>query len=1580
MTANRYRDSEELRYSLRSLVKNAPWIRHIYLVTDNQIPYWMNLESSKLTVLSHEDIFSNKSHLPVFSSPAIEANLHNIPGISKKFIYFNDDVFLGAPTLPDDFVSLTGAQKFVMAWDVPKCAPGCSDSWIGDGYCDRACNVSECNWDYPDCVNGSNANPSGFNGYDSSTQTVNVYCTKYCPDTWLADKICDQRCKIPECGWDFGDCGLDLVLDGFHGVTLDSASAMIPADEVPVPNGMPHATPGEESDGSVQYFPSGHHYGANDDSIRDRNPYYYGSTMNAGPTPALVVPYGTFAVYFNLSMLPCHAWSINNTNHGPCSLQNLSQSFLYTSSSHDDLSKFVVHQSIVLNKHNLLVVSLYHGQEDAPKPHFYPYTVTFTVEGAFPDSDTVQMTFALQIIDPNDVPKLDAYLPKGMAMVESVVGDRLHTFGLESKQRVSINGSVHENATTVSAAVTKPETAELLLLPIRLASQEERLIYLVHSHDVHHLLRTAAVLATSGQHQQNASRAEVVLTHVIARTTFTLSNGTQFTHEESFLDALVEYTLDRVNFQRKSLASLGSICGETHDSRCSDRLWNQLRNDYRGFLESNLARLLFDSPAQRRVVRSRLASLESLPRVSSLDEQATAEDSEHSEGGGLLVSVPVPVQWLDLPLDWQHVKVELGVPTVASVRRTAPQWIAHQLSNTSDAAPQATWRQHVAWTSLVRYGRNMSLALPVESETTAVADVTQEAPSSLTNVTNVAAVEDETLIAPVATENLVANVSEAASVNQTSAVQETLSTSPAANTPSSSLGHSEAPHESLATQDATASTATEATVNRRRRRLATKKSPSTMQSLWTKVLRPVWDMYTTPLVNLFDYVSASPMAATSMEAPEEFISRQRHRRRLLDTYAQSLIHVNRLYNKAFGTENRKVPAHVPHMIDRDYMGEMQEKWSAEWNATSSHRFRAVNDMQFAFAYYYYVMNRRKIQPPDFLPYLEHAIDTNGDKFIEPNEWHTLLSVVVGSRFTDDDDLRFSHCVRFPHFYHNQSHAFASNDSTTSYAHANVSFLHPTRNPSSPAMRHATVEEHHHRHGKVVKSVAYFAYPRLSELLECPLIVDALKTRIDWQVRQPSHVTESDKDLVAFEMIGDNMTDSLNQLNSIRQRQSKFICVNDNMQNPSPELTQSLRAFFEAMYPTPSDFELPPHQRNPTLYIDEYRYLQALRRQQRQSLSYQLSQLAAMPWLHEGIEILRQTMRTVVLSWAQYVLDTTPEDKPQEAVSPDVAELQRLQHRLRQDARRDPFAHDQVAARVASQRATETVSMPSKGKSPSSSSDHMWHAHVAAWMMVAGLVAIVAVRLAANRMSTKSSAAARSPRGHKKDDDASVDDAASSASSSQSPPRGRNSQDDVDDDEANMLHRLQRIERRMYQQEDDEDYDVGDLEMLQLIREKEAFSRLPLSTPQQLDGSQTQLPFQASSATHDQVFGYRPVMPHTSVARMNSHLAAPSHPKRFQTMTRPLQPPKADASATGDNAAGKVEEEEVVVVDDRVYTADDSHYLRKYSTAMLEDAAGTGPGTTSMQWEIFSDGALRSSQNRSRANSESFAAAAFLGQI
>ena len=223
---NRFRDSEELRYSLRSLEKYAPWLRNIYIVTDNQMPYWLNMENSRLHVIPHSIIFPNKSDLPVFSSPAIESHLHRIPGLSKKFIYFNDDVFLGSPTLPEDFYTLSGAQRLYMAWDVPKCAPGCSDTWIGDGYCDKACNVSACNFDYPDCVNGTSGKRGGARGASAIHSAKEAYfCASGCPDSWLGDKVCDAKCKSVNCGWDGGDCGVELVVEDFKGVSfLSSAS------------------------------------------------------------------------------------------------------------------------------------------------------------------------------------------------------------------------------------------------------------------------------------------------------------------------------------------------------------------------------------------------------------------------------------------------------------------------------------------------------------------------------------------------------------------------------------------------------------------------------------------------------------------------------------------------------------------------------------------------------------------------------------------------------------------------------------------------------------------------------------------------------------------------------------------------------------------------------------------------------------------------------------------------------------------------------------------------------------------------------------------------------------------------------------------------------------------------------------------------------------------------------------------------------------------------------------------------------------------------------------------------------------
>lgn len=47
-------------------------------------------------------------------------------------------------------------------------------------------------------------------------------------------------------------------------------------------------------------------------------------------------------------------------------------------------------------------------------------------------------------------------------------------------------------------------------------------------------------------------------------------------------------------------------------------------------------------------------------------------------------------------------------------------------------------------------------------------------------------------------------------------------------------------------------------------------------------------------------------------------------RRLQDTFADSLRYVNKLLNSQFGFTSRKVPAHMPHMIDRLIMQELQD--------------------------------------------------------------------------------------------------------------------------------------------------------------------------------------------------------------------------------------------------------------------------------------------------------------------------------------------------------------------------------------------------------------------------------------------------------------------------------------------------------------------------------------------------------------------------------------------------------------------------------------------------------------------------------
>lgn len=112
---SRFTSHDELRYSMRSLSMYAGWLRHIYLVTDDQVPSWLDTSNSRVTVVSHRELFGDRGCLPTFNSQAIETQLHHIPALSEQFLYLNDDVFFGRPTSPELFFDANGTTKFFLS-------------------------------------------------------------------------------------------------------------------------------------------------------------------------------------------------------------------------------------------------------------------------------------------------------------------------------------------------------------------------------------------------------------------------------------------------------------------------------------------------------------------------------------------------------------------------------------------------------------------------------------------------------------------------------------------------------------------------------------------------------------------------------------------------------------------------------------------------------------------------------------------------------------------------------------------------------------------------------------------------------------------------------------------------------------------------------------------------------------------------------------------------------------------------------------------------------------------------------------------------------------------------------------------------------------------------------------------------------------------------------------------------------------------------------------------------------------------------------------------------------------------------
>ncbi len=107
---DRFIQANEIRFAVASILRFAPYVGRIFIVTNKQNPNLddflaLNFPDNKVPIIivDQNTLFAGyEQYLPVFNSIAVETMICRIPGLSGRFIYMNDDFFFAGPSVIED--------------------------------------------------------------------------------------------------------------------------------------------------------------------------------------------------------------------------------------------------------------------------------------------------------------------------------------------------------------------------------------------------------------------------------------------------------------------------------------------------------------------------------------------------------------------------------------------------------------------------------------------------------------------------------------------------------------------------------------------------------------------------------------------------------------------------------------------------------------------------------------------------------------------------------------------------------------------------------------------------------------------------------------------------------------------------------------------------------------------------------------------------------------------------------------------------------------------------------------------------------------------------------------------------------------------------------------------------------------------------------------------------------------------------------------------------------------------------------------------------------------------------------------
>lgn len=113
----RFLQADEIRFSVASILRFAPFVGRIFIVTNRQDPQlgdfirkYFPESRVEIKIIDQNTLFrgSLERHTPVFNSISVETVICRIPGLSDRFIYMNDDFFFTAPIEEKDLFTPDG--------------------------------------------------------------------------------------------------------------------------------------------------------------------------------------------------------------------------------------------------------------------------------------------------------------------------------------------------------------------------------------------------------------------------------------------------------------------------------------------------------------------------------------------------------------------------------------------------------------------------------------------------------------------------------------------------------------------------------------------------------------------------------------------------------------------------------------------------------------------------------------------------------------------------------------------------------------------------------------------------------------------------------------------------------------------------------------------------------------------------------------------------------------------------------------------------------------------------------------------------------------------------------------------------------------------------------------------------------------------------------------------------------------------------------------------------------------------------------------------------------------------------------